>query len=81
MMAATSNGNQLLAIGGVEVTKAANQLAEWIWIYDPNQDSWTPVQSMPSSRKLCCALVLVDNTLIVIGGEPDFNRVDIAEIV
>ena len=81
MMAATSSGNQLLALGGVEVTKAANQLAEWIWIYDPNQDSWTPVQSMPSARKLCCALVLVDNTLIVIGGEPDFNRVDIAEIV
>ena len=81
MMATTSNGNQLLALGGVEVTKAANQPAEWIWLYDPNQDSWTPVQSMPSARKLCCTVVLVDNTLIVIGGEPDFCTVDIAEIV
>ena len=81
MMATTSSGNQPLAMGGVEVTKAANQPAEWIWLYDPDQDSWTPVQSMPSARKLCCTVVLVDNTLIVIGGEPDFHTVDIAEIV
>jgi len=81
MMVAACTGNQLLAFGGEEVTKAESHPSEWIWIYDPDQDTWTPVQSMPSERKLCCITLLPDNHLVILGGYPDFNRIDIAEII
>ena len=81
MMVAACSGNQLLAFGGEEVTKAATHPSEWIWIYDPDQDTWTPIQSMPSARKLCCITFLPDNNLVILGGYPDFNRIDIAEII
>ena len=81
-MTAISKGNQLLAFGGEEVTKSANAVAaEWIWIYNQDSNTWTPVQGMPSARKLCCVTVLPDNNIIVIGGDPDFSRIDIAQIV
>ena len=82
-MTAICSGNQLLAFGGEEVTKAAgNVAAAWIWIYDPSENTWTPVQGMPSARKLCCAVMLsVENRLILIGGDPVFNTIDITEIV
>lgn len=81
-MAAVCSGNQLLAFGGEEITQSANAVAaEWIWIYSPDNNTWTPVQGMPSARKLCCVTVLPDNRLIVIGGEPDYNRIDMAEIL
>ncbi len=81
MMVATCNGDQLLALGGNEVTKASNHAAEWIWLYEPELNVWTPVQSMPSARKLCCATLLEDTSLVVAGGDPDFSRIDIAEFV
>ncbi len=81
-MTAVSKGNQLLAFGGEEVTKSANAVAAaWIWIYNAESNTWTPVQGMPSARKLCCVTVLPDNNLIVIGGDPDFTRIDIAQVV
>lgn len=81
-MTAISKGNQLLAFGGEEVTKSANAVAAaWIWIYNSESNTWTPVQGMPSARKLCCVTVLPDNNLIVIGGDPDFTRIDIAQVV
>lgn len=81
MMVAACTGNQLLAFGGEEVTKAESHPSDWIWIYDPDQDTWTPVQNMPSARKLCCITFLPDNNLIILGGNPDFNRIDITEII
>ena len=81
MMAAACTGNQLLAFGGEEVTKAESHPSDWIWIYDPDQDTWTPVQNMPSARKLCCITFLPDNNLIILGGNPDFSRIDITEII
>ena len=81
-MAAVCSGNQLLAFGGEEITLAANAVAaEWIWTYSVDNNTWTPVQGMPSARKHCCATVLLDDRLIVIGGEPDYKRIDIAEIL
>ncbi len=81
-MTAVSKENQLLAFGGEEVTKSANSVAaEWIWIFNPPSNTWTPVQGMPSARKLCCVTVLPDNNLIVIGGDPDYSRIDIAQVV
>ena len=79
MMAATCNRGQLLALGGNEVTKDENHTAQWIWIYENKQNIWTPVQSMPSPRKLCSAAVLDDSSLIIVGGDPDFDTIDIAE--
>ena len=81
-MTALCSGNQLLAFGGEEVTKAAKcHPAEWIWCYDREENTWTPVQGMPSARKLCCVTMLPNNNMVIIGGEPDFSRIDIAEIV
>ena len=81
-MTALCGGNQLLAFGGEEVTKAAkSHAAEWIWCYDSENNTWTPVQGMPSARKLCCVTMLPNNSMVIIGGEPDYRRIDIAEIV
>ena len=81
-MTALCSGNQLLAFGGEEVTKAAkSHAAEWIWCYDSENNTWTPVQGMPSARKLCCVTMLPNNNMVIIGGEPDYRRIDIAEIV
>ena len=81
-MTALCSGNQLLAFGGEEVTKAAkSHAAEWIWCYDSENNTWTPVQGMPSARKLCCVTMLPNNNMVIIGGEPDYCRIDIAEIV
>ena len=81
-MTALCSGNQLLAFGGEEVTKAAkSHPAEWIWCYDSEENTWTPVQGMPSARRLCCVTMLPNNNMVIIGGEPDFCRIDIAEIV
>lgn len=81
-MTTACSGNQLLAFGGEEVTKSANSHpAEWIWFYNPTENTWTPVQAMPTPRKFCTATILPDNNIIIIGGEPDFFRIDIAEIL
>lgn len=80
-MVATCNGDQLLALGGNEVTKTSDHAAELIWLYEPELNIWTPVQSMPSPRQLCCATILEDSSLVVAGGDPDFIRIDIAEFV
>lgn len=80
MMTITASGNQLLALGGQEVTNVSSQPAEWIWIFNIDENSWSPVQTMPSPHTLCCATVLPDNTLVIIGGNPDFSTIDIAEI-
>jgi len=80
-MTALCSGNQLLTLGGEQLTRNASaEPSEWIWIYDKEQDTWSPVQGMPSPRKLCAVTMLPDNMLIV-GGEPHFTNIDIAEIV
>ena len=80
-MTALCSGNQLLTLGGEQLTRNASaEPSEWIWIYDKDQDTWSPVQGMPSPRKLCAVTMLPDNMLIV-GGEPHFTNIDIAEIV
>lgn len=81
-MTAMCSGNQLLAFGGEQVTKSANaEAAEWIWLYDVDDDTWCPVQGMPSARKLCAVTVLPDGNVVIIGGEPEFTKIDIAEVM
>ena len=81
-MTALCSGNQLLAFGGEQVTKSANaEPAEWIWIYDQEENTWTPVQGMPTPRKLCAVAMLPDNNLVILGGDPEFTKIDIAEVM
>lgn len=81
-MTSLCSGKQLLAFGGEQVTKSANaQPAEWIWIYDQADNTWSPVQGMPSPRKLCAVALLPDNNVVVIGGDPEFTKIDIAEVM
>ena len=70
----------LFAIGGQEVTKTTEQPAGLIWMYSREQNTWTPVQRLPSARQLCCAAVLPDHRLVVVGGDPRFTIVEIAEM-
>ena len=70
----------LFAIGGQEVTKATEQPAGLIWMYSRERNTWTPVQRLPSARQLCCAAVLPDHRLVVVGGDPQFTSVEIAEM-
>ena len=80
-MTVTCSGNQLLAFGGEQLTRnARTEPAEWIWIYDKEEDTWSPVQGMPSPRKLCAVTILPDN-IIIIGGDPHYTYIDLAEIL
>jgi hypothetical protein len=81
-MTALCSGEQVLAFGGEQVTQSANaEPAEWIWIYDQEDDTWSPVQGMPSPRKLCAVALLPNSNVVIIGGDPDFNKIDIAEVM
>ena len=81
-MTALCSGEQLLAFGGEQVTKSANaEPAEWIWIYDQEDNTWSPVQGMPSPRKLCAVTILPDSNVVILGGDPDFAKIDIAEVM
>ena len=81
-MTAVCKNGQLLAFGGEQVTKSASALpAEVIWVYNPEGNSWKPIQGMPSPRKQCCVTILPDDSVIVIGGEPDYNRIDLAQVM
>ena len=81
-MTAMVSGNQLLAFGGEQVTKSANaEAAEWIWIYDQEEDTWCPVQGMPSPRKLCAVTMLPDGNVVILGGDPEYTKIDIAEVM
>ncbi len=80
-MTAVCSGNQLLTLGGEQLTRTAiAEPSEWIWIYDRADDTWSPVQGMPSPRKLCGVCMLPDS-MIIVGGEPHFTHIDIAEIL
>lgn len=72
----------LLALGGNETTVSVSQPSEWVWSYfpDDDMDSWTLVQKMHASRKLCCATSLSSSCLVVIGGNPYFSVVDVARV-
>lgn len=72
----------LLALGGNETTVSVSQPSEWIWSYFPEDElhSWTLVQKMHASRKLCCAVSVSSSSLIVVGGNPYFSVVDVAKI-
>ena len=80
LMTAVCVGDQLFTIGGQEVTKTTEQPAGLIWLYSRQENTWSPVQRLPSARQLCCAAVLPDHRLVVIGGGPRFTTVDIAEM-
>ena len=81
-MTALCSGEQVLAFGGEQVTQSANaEAAEWIWIYDQEDNTWSPVQGMPSPRKLCAVAMLPDSNVVIIGGDPDFTKIDIAEVM
>lgn len=81
-MTALCSGEQVLAFGGEQVTQSANaEPAEWIWIYDQDDNTWCPVQGMPSPRKLCAVAMLPDSNVVIIGGDPDFTKIDIAEVM
>lgn len=81
-MTALCAGNQLLAFGGEQVTKSAQaEPAEWIWIYDQDENTWSPVQGMPSPRKLCAVTMSPEGDVVIIGGEPDHTKIDISEVM
>ena len=81
-MTALCSGDQLLAFGGEQVTQSANAApAEWIWIYDQSDNIWSPIQGMPSPRKLCAVVMLPDSNIVILGGAPEFTKIDIAEIL
>ena len=81
-MTALCSGDQLLAFGGEQLTQSANaEPAEWIWIYDQTENSWSPIQGMPSPRKLCAVMMKPDGNIVIMGGAPDFTKIDIAEIL
>ena len=80
LMTALCIEDQYLTLGGQEVTNASEQPAGIIWMYGREENTWTPIQRLPSARQLCCAAILPDHRLVVLGGLPRFTTVDIAEM-
>ena len=82
MMALCLFNGYMLALGGNESTSSISQPTEWIWAFFPDDESqnWTLVQKMNTSRKLCCATALSSSTLAVLGGNPFFSVIDVAQV-
>ena len=59
---------ELLAVGGVYIHPTIYRPSKAIYIYDSTFNSWRVISHMSTSRSLCFAAVLPDNTLIVVGG-------------
>lgn len=80
--------NHLLGVGGIEMSVSVSQPAEWLWqfefIEEDNSEvpcsNWTLVGRMHTARKLCCAIAVSSTTLVVIGGNPYYSVLDIAEV-
>lgn len=72
----------MLAFGGNERTASLSQPAEWVWAYFPDDEfnNWTLVQRMHTPRKLCCVTPLSSSGIVVIGGNPYFSVLDVADI-
>lgn len=82
LMVAVANCDQLLALGGTRESNAAdNVLVDLIWVYDESRNVWAQIQNMPSPCRLCSVIVLSDNNMLIVGGEPNFWQIDIAELV
>ena len=79
LMTAVCIDDHLIAIGGQEVTNSSEQPSGLIWLYNCEEDYWSPIQKLPSERQLCCATILPDHRLVVVGGYPHLTRVDMAE--
>ena len=83
LMTAVSFGDQILALGGQEITSTGDAPAAILWLCSQEveeQCQWCPIQRLPSGRQLCCAAILPDHQLVIAGGLPHFNTIDIAEI-
>ena len=57
---------RLLTIGGRD---SNNKPTTAVHMYNPDSDSWEVVSHMATSRYFCCAAVLPNNQLMVVGGE------------
>lgn len=79
LMTAISFEDQIFVLGGQEITNASEQPAAILWCLNQEENTWTPVQELPSARQLCCATILPDYTLVIAGGLPHFTTVDIAK--
>ena len=81
LMTVVSFEDNLFAVGGREITGACEQPAGLIWLYNQEEGTWSPVQSLPSSRQLCSASILPDHRLVIAGGLPQFTTIDVAQML
>lgn len=82
--------NHLLGIGGNERTASISQPAQWVWRFNVREEdatnsgswtnNWTLISKMHTARKLCCAVSISSTTIAVIGGNPYYSVLDIADI-
>ena len=71
---------RLLTIGGIDCN---HQPTAAVYMYNPTTDSWEHISLMRIPRYDCFAAVLLNNKLIVVGGETDViyqNSIDSVEI-
>ena len=80
--------NHLFGVGGIEKTASVSQPAEWLWRFgfleedseECPRSNWTLVAKLHTARKLCCVVAMSSTTLAVIGGNPYYSVLDIAEV-
>lgn len=82
MMSLCLFNGYLLAFGGNEKTVSLSQPAEWVWAFFPDDvgHQWTLIQRMHTARKLCCSVSVSSSVMIVLGGNPYFSVLDVAEV-
>lgn len=81
--------NHLLGFGGIEKTSSISEPAQWVWKFNlpvdeeanpPQSNNWALVTKMHTARKLCSAVAISSTALAVIGGNPYYSVLDIAEV-
>ena len=63
-------GDRLLVAGG-RTEKDPSRVSDLAEVYDPHDDAWTDVTSMPVARAEHLAVPLLDGRVVIVGGQGD----------
>ena len=68
---------RLLTIGGRD---SNGKPTTAVYMYNPDSESWEVISHMATPRYDCCAAVLPNNQLMVVGGETGYGKTDLVEL-
>ncbi len=69
---------QILAVGGCDIERNPTDA---VHMYDPITDTWHVISRMSTPRRMCLAMVLPENRLMVVGGKLSNHLYSVCNIV